>query len=319
MCSRKEAQVTRMPADKPDLIVDPGDLPATARELRDLLAASGRFFDRGIPVKIVPDANGRAPTATELTPNKVVIAAHDFCRPVREQGDKLVRVTLPQRVGRMYLDLAGEWDLPPLAGITTAPVLAPDGTVRTAEGYDPMTQLWCARVPPLHIPEHPRQEETEAALRVLRQTVRSFPFADAPRIHDQSLGAEVVDLDQPPYLDESTFLVGLVTAICRPELWLAPGFLVRAPEISGAGSGKGLLMRSVCAIAFGIQPRAFTKGGEPAGARQETGIRPHRSRTDAFSRQRERLDSAVRHFGIGLDRAASARASPRPHRDGCVE
>jgi putative DNA primase/helicase len=254
MCSRKEAQVTRMPADKPDLIVDPGDLPATARELRDLLAASGRFFDRGIPVKIVPDANGRAPTATELTPNKVVIAAHDFCRPVREQGDKLVRVTLPQRVGRMYLDLAGEWDLPPLAGITTAPVLAPDGTVRTAEGYDPMTQLWCARVPPLHIPEHPRQEETEAALRVLRQTVRSFPFADAPRIHDQSLGAEVVDLDQPPYLDESTFLVGLVTAICRPELWLAPGFLVRAPEISGAGSGKGLLMRSVCAIAFGRRP-----------------------------------------------------------------
>jgi hypothetical protein len=86
MCSRKEAQVTRMPADKPDLIVDPGDLPATARELRDLLAASGRFFDRGVPVKIVPDANGRAPNATELTPNKVVMAAHDFCRPVREQG-----------------------------------------------------------------------------------------------------------------------------------------------------------------------------------------------------------------------------------------
>ncbi len=37
-------------AEKPDLIVDPGDLPATARELRDLLAASGRFFDRGVPV-----------------------------------------------------------------------------------------------------------------------------------------------------------------------------------------------------------------------------------------------------------------------------
>jgi hypothetical protein len=96
----------------------------------------------------------------------------------------------------------------------------------------------------------------------LRETFRTFPFADAPRIHDQSLGAEVVDLAQPPGLDESTFLVGLVTAICRPELWLAPGFLVRAPEISGAGSGKGLLMRAVCAIAFGIQPRAFTKGGD---------------------------------------------------------
>jgi hypothetical protein len=34
---------------KPDVIVDPGDLPATARELRDLFAASGRYFDRQLP------------------------------------------------------------------------------------------------------------------------------------------------------------------------------------------------------------------------------------------------------------------------------
>lgn len=162
----------------------------------------------------------------------------------------------------MYLHLRGEWGLRPLAGITTAPVLSADGAVRSTEGYDPESQLWCAKVPKLQIPERPSREQAEAAFRVLRETFRTFPFADAPRIHDQSLGAEVVDLDQPPFLDESTFLVGLVTAICRPELWLAPGFLVRAPEISGAGSGKGLLMRSVCAIAFGIQPRAFTKGGD---------------------------------------------------------
>jgi putative DNA primase/helicase len=251
-----------MPADKPDLIVDPGDLPATARELRDLLAASGRFFDRGVPVKIVPAADGRPPTATELTPNKVVMAAHDFCRPLKQQGDELARVTLPQRVGRMYLDLAGEWDLQPLAGITTAPVLAPDGTVRTAEGYDPMTQLWCARVPILTIPDEPGPQEAEGALRLLRETFRTFPFADAPRKKDARLDLEVLDVDQPPGLDESTFLAALMTAVCRPTLPLAPGFLVRAPEISGAGTGKGLLVRSICAIAFGIQPRAFTKGAD---------------------------------------------------------
>ena len=56
--------------------------------------------------------------------------------------------------------------------------------------------------------------------------------------------------------------LSLLTAICRPSLWLAPGLLVRAPEISGAGTGKGLLVRSICAIAFGVQPRAFTKGGD---------------------------------------------------------
>ena len=56
--------------------------------------------------------------------------------------------------------------------------------------------------------------------------------------------------------------MALMTAACRPNLPLAPGFLVRAPEISGAGTGKGLLVRSICAIAFGIQPRAFTKGAD---------------------------------------------------------
>jgi hypothetical protein len=167
--------------DRPQLIVDPGDLPATTRELRDLLAASGRFFDRGVPVKIVPAADGGPPTATRLTQNRIVIEAHDLCRPVKPQGDALVPVTLSGRVAGLYLDMAGEWDLPPLAGITTAPVLALDGTVRTAEGYDPATQLWCARMPTLSIPDQPSRKEAEAGLRLLRETFRTFPFADAPR------------------------------------------------------------------------------------------------------------------------------------------
>jgi hypothetical protein len=247
---------------KPDLIVDPGDLPATARELRDLFAASGRYFDRGVPVKIVPAADGGAPTAIQLTPNGIVMEAHQLCRPVKVQGDEVVPVTLPERVGRMYLHLSGEWSLPPLAGVTTAPVLLGDSTVHAAEGYDPMSQLWCAAVPPLSIPEQPSRAQAEAALRVLRQTFRTFPFADALRRRDKSLGLEVLDVDKAPGMDESAFLIALLTAVCRPSLWLAPGLLLRAPEISGAGTGKGLLVRSIAAIAFGIQPRAFTKGGD---------------------------------------------------------
>jgi hypothetical protein len=95
--------------DRPRLIVDPGDLPATARELRDLFAASGRYFDRGVPAKIVPAADGGAPTATQLAPNGIVREAHQLCRPVKVQGDEVVPVTLPERVGRMYLHLSGEW------------------------------------------------------------------------------------------------------------------------------------------------------------------------------------------------------------------
>ena len=55
----------------------------------------------------------------------------------------------------------------------------------------------------------------------------------------------------------SGFLVGLLTAICRASLPLAPGLLISAPSISGAGSGKGLLVRAACEIAFGYPPYAF--------------------------------------------------------------
>ena len=72
--------------DKPDLIVDSGDLPATARALRDFLAQSGCLFDRGVPVKVVPSPDGSVPTAIRLTPNRVVVEAHRVCRPSQARG-----------------------------------------------------------------------------------------------------------------------------------------------------------------------------------------------------------------------------------------
>jgi putative DNA primase/helicase len=247
----------------PDLIVDPGDLPATARELGDLLSATGDFFDRGMPVKVVKPADGSLPRALPLSITNVVIEAHQVCRPVRLQSDDtLVPVTLPDRVARMYLHMTSDWQLPPLIGITTAPILGPDGAVRAVNGFDLETKLWCANLPAFDLPEHPSRAEAESALHALRDPFRTFPFGDAKRRPDKDLGVDVVDIDQSPGLDESGHLVGLLTAICRANLGLAPGLMVRAPEISGAGTGKGLLVRAISAIAFGSQPRAFTKGGD---------------------------------------------------------
>ena len=114
----------------------------------------------------------------------------------------------------------------------------------------------------LRLPLRPSRADAEAALGLLRQAFHTFPFGDAPRRWDASLGVEVIDITEPPGRDESAFLVALLTAVCRPSLWLAPGMLVTAPAVSGAGSGKGLLVRAICTIAFGIRPRAFTTGGE---------------------------------------------------------
>jgi putative DNA primase/helicase len=71
---------------------------------------------------------------------------------------------------------------------------------------------------------------------------------------------DVVDLNQLPQLDESTHLIALMTAVCRPCLTLAPGFLYNASAVSGAGTGKGLLLKSACVVANGSQPSAMSAG-----------------------------------------------------------
>ena len=248
---------------KAELIVRGGDLPATAEALRDLFVASGKLFDRGLPVRVIKPADGSLPSALPLTKHNVVMEAHRLCQPVKLDRDgEPTPVTLPDRVAQMYLDMFGEWNLLPLAGVCTAPLLSKDGRVRAADGYDPQTALWCCSVPALRLPLKPSCTDARQALLKLRWAFRTFPFADARRSGDAELGVEVVDITKPPGRDESAFLIALLTAVCRPSLWLAPGFLVTAPAVSGAGSGKGLLVRAICSIAFGIRPRAFTSGGE---------------------------------------------------------
>ena len=79
-------------------------------------------------------------------------------------------------------------------------------------------------------------------------------------MYDHDLAVEVVDLTKPAGLDESSFLATLLTAVCRQSLELAPGFLCDAPNVSGSGTGKGLLVKAVCVIASGVKPSAFTSG-----------------------------------------------------------
>jgi hypothetical protein len=259
---RHEEQL-RCDNSKPELIVHVGDLPATAHELRDLLSKSGRLFERGVPVRVVTPAGGGLPSAIPLTKHTVVIEAHQLCKPMKvDSNSKRVPVTLPDRVAQMYLDMSGEWALPPLSGVSTAPLLSADGSVRFVVGYDLVTALWCCSVPTLMLPARPSRADAETALRRLRAPFCTFPFADAVWRRDDPLKADVIDVNTAPGRDEGAFLIALFTAVCRASLELAPGLLLTAPAVSGAGTGKGLLVRSICAIAFGMQPRAFTSGGD---------------------------------------------------------
>jgi hypothetical protein len=243
---------------KPVLLIDPGELPAVAEKLRDILAKSGMLFDRGVPVRVTAPPDGGLPIAAPLTNHGVVRMAHQLCRPVKD-GEN---ATLPDRVAALYLDMVGDWNLPRLVGITSSPLLSDEGGIRVAAGYDRHAGVYCYNIPDLSVPERPTKQQAQAALAKLRDAFRTFPFADATRTFDPALGVDVVDAKAPLGMDESGFLTGLTTAVCRQSLWLAPGLLLNAPQISGAGAGKGLLARAISAVAYGIRPRPFTPGND---------------------------------------------------------
>ena len=114
-------------------------------------------------------------------------------------------------------------------------------------------------ISPDSFPSRPTRNEAEEAFRLIRETFKTFCYADAEMLDDPS-GIAVVDTGKAPGRDEFSFLVALLTAVCRPSLYLAPGVLLRAASLSGAGAGKGLLARCICIIAFGRDPHAVTAG-----------------------------------------------------------
>jgi len=237
-------------AGLPELIVNDSDPTATAKDLATLIAKQDDFLFIGyVPVHVVAEADCM-PRALEVTTEMVRILAHEICVPVQEKkvkkgktvGVANVPVPLSNDIARLYLHgLEGRWELKPFNGITTAPILSNNGTIRTASGYDLRSGLWCYNIPDITVPTRPTKDDAEQALRLLRWFFRTFPFADAIRGLDRDLAVEVVDLTKPAGLDESSFLAALMTSVSRQSLELAPGFLCDAPNYSGAGTGKGLL------------------------------------------------------------------------------
>ena len=184
-----------------------------------------------------------------------------MCRPYKVDGrGKRNNVTLPDPVAKLYLALNGRWNLRPLHGICGSVLLDNDGGIHAHEGYHAPSGMWCTQAPPLTVPDRPAKDEAVDALYRLRAAMRTFTFKGSPLTRIDGITADVVDIEQRPGLCESAALSGLLTAVCRASLPLAPGVMINAPSVSGSGAGKGLLARMIVAIAFGIIAKAGTAG-----------------------------------------------------------
>ena len=245
--------------------MEPCDPDRTVEALRDIIAKADMLYERGVPVRLVYDKLLRGTVAQPMTADALVFFAHRICRPRIVKKGEEVNARLPRNVAVMYLEMRGEWQLPPLNGIASAPILQEDGTIHSAEGYDITTGMWLENVPDMAplVSARPTDDDARSALHYIRDTFKTFSFADAETIQDPNSEVAVVDISKPPGKDESAFLTALLTAACRPSLHLAPGLLLRGAPMSGAGAGKGLLARCICIIAFGREPHAVTGGGTP--------------------------------------------------------
>jgi hypothetical protein len=239
--------------DKPHLAVD---------ALRDILRDSGTLYDRDGPVRIKMNGVTKELVACRMTTASLIKLAHHFCAPYVVSEGRAHGVQLPAEIAKMYLDF-GDWRLPPLNGITSAPLLRKGGAIHVVRGYDPETGFYCSGVPDIAalIPERPTRAEAEEALRRLRHRFRTLAFADATMIEEN--GVMVVDTTKPPGYDESGFLVQLCCAVERQSLFLAPALIVIGASLSGAGVGKGLTVRCIFQIAYGKQVGAIAQTTTP--------------------------------------------------------
>lgn len=125
----------------------------------------------------------------------------------------------------------GSWPtVRPLSGFTETPVMRPDGSILSAEGYDPATGLvLCPSCAFLPVADQPTQADAMNALRTLLEPLSDFPFAtDAGR-----------------YVAPAAIL----TMLARPAIpGAVPAFVMDA---SVRGSGKTKLLDYVALVATG--------------------------------------------------------------------
>jgi hypothetical protein len=213
---------------KPRLLIENCDPDRTVAALRNILSDAGGLYDRGVPVRLAFDQVQGGTVAQVMTPDALVLMAHTVCRPfvLKEQKDGAV-IEVNARLSRtfavMYLDWRGEWRLPSLNGIASAPLLEEDGTIHSAVGYDRTSGMWRENVPELEgrVSKRPTAGDAAAALRLIRETFKTFCFADAETVQDANCGVAVVNTSMPPGKDESAFLARrpYVHARCRRRSW----------------------------------------------------------------------------------------------------
>ncbi|SPF42631.1 conserved hypothetical protein [Syntrophobacter sp. SbD1] len=206
--------------------IEGGELPRMVEKVLDLIKIDGSLFDRG--GELTRLAAGQIYQASQnwlLSHLTGLLRFEKFNKT--EKTWKVVDCPLP--VVQVISESQGEWSLPKLAGMITAPIMALDGRIIEADGYDKETGLY------LDFPDStnwPRVPETPTDKQVAEAAARlEYPFSEFLFVSKIARGG---------------LLAAILTAVIRPVLPTAPAFYIGAPT---PGSGKTLIALCLAALA----------------------------------------------------------------------
>lgn len=202
--------------------------------LQHLLAHPDVYYRGGVLVRVIAQPEGRAPVARAYTHQQMhalMTACVVLTRTKHTKQGVEVETVDPSR--HFVETVLGLGDFPgarPLRGITTGPIVHPNGALVSRPGYDPVTRYYCAYDgPALVVPEASTRDDALQALSAITDLISDFPF-EAPS-------------------HRSAWLAGVLTLLLRPTvLGSVVLFLISA---NAPGSGKTMLADAASVIVLG--------------------------------------------------------------------
>lgn len=211
-----------------EIQISPGERRRTVEKCLELIRVDGSIFERGGELVRVAGDGSVVPM------NRDGLALHldgvaKFAK-FDARSEEFKPCDCPESLPKGLLAMRGDWRLPTLKAVVTAPTLDPKtGRVLERDGYDPETGLLLAcrdtRQWP-GVPAKPSIEDAREAIRELWLPFQDFPFTTP--------------------VDRGVMVAAILTAAIRPALETAPGTIFTAPT---AASGKTLLANCLSLIA----------------------------------------------------------------------
>jgi hypothetical protein len=254
-----------------DFLVDEVNPHHTLERMRKKLADHPAVYRRAGKLVTIREGESGGSVAHEITPDALVVLIHEIARPYghRQSWGEVEAYdrSFPARLCKMFLDNKKFDGIKKLTGISSAPLIFPNGEIVAVNGYNPQTGIFLENQIAIALETINSIEEAAVKLQIIREHIASFSFADSPVVLDKN-GNSRVDTASPPGADETAALAAIFTAVARSSLDIAPGTMVTAPPTSGSGAGKGLFCHVTSYIAHGRKFNPMTAA--PSGDNSET-------------------------------------------------